>query len=418
MNISELKMTVLQIRPPWQQPFPCSVQPCVCFWVGWWQLSHPSTFFLLLHLAQSWARWTDGSVLILFCKRKPWTFCKCSTRRAILFSARFCDESVESHKPLLPLPGVDATAWAQPPPALLCFAVLPRHVVITRRRRVQGLWAAGLPGDGPCRADVTGSLCCRPRWAPVSAQSPEHRLSPPGQAGTGAGGPRAAWETGIWWSWQSEQQEGHSALHSERLQPWSEFCCHEEAMGLVSWHLHHLRSMELPWHSLLELKAESASLDFRRFQSSQNSPLHTGVLNKQANRGRSAGCSFIADTKIVIVLDQVFGYRWHQAPCGSRIHIPRRVSCREQSVPLGSPQCRGGGAPALLARLVQAPRAAAEWGGFCSSARKWCGTCSCACPGIYFPQDSRVYTSWLICEPWKHFEKVKQTVHWRIICHQ
>lgn len=60
---------------------------------------------------------------------------------------------------------------------------------------------------------------------------------------------------------------------------------------------------------ILELEAESAPHDFQRFQPRQNSPLDTDVLNKQANRGRSAGCSFIVDTKIMVFFDQMLCYR-------------------------------------------------------------------------------------------------------------
>lgn len=97
----------------------------------------------------------------------------------------------------------------------------------------------------------------------------------------------------------------------EQIQLRGEFtlCCQEEAGDWVSWHLHPLRSVELPCHSLLELKAEPAPHDFQRFRSRQNSPLDTDVLNKLANRGHSAGCSFITDTKVMIFFDQMFCYR-------------------------------------------------------------------------------------------------------------
>lgn len=168
--------------------------------------------------------------------------------------------------------------------------------------------------------------------------------------------------------------------------------------------------------------ADSGPLDFHRFKSRQQSPLDIYVVNKHTNvssdGGHSSGCSFMGDIKIMIL-------RWPVVTDDIKL-LRKQGFAFLGWVQLWVTICMFGISTPLEQRCPSTAGMAGLEYVCCSRVRwmsavlpvKWCGTCSCVCPGIYFPQDSTVYTSWLICEPWKHFEKVKQTVHWRIICHK
>lgn len=128
----------------------------------------------------------------------------------------------------------------------------------------------------------------------------------------------------------------------------------------------------------------------------------------------------VRGSTVITCADHISGcYSYCLGPWETRIYsVLRTVTCKDVSFRTHHEVVTSGPQPCWYSGCtLQTWQLSVKWasGGV---PIKWCQTCSCTCPGIYFPQDSRVYTSWLIYEPWKHFEKVKQTVHRRIICHK